>query len=86
MKKLIKDEPTVTGWSEFGFAQLPVDGAVVPALGLQRQLGAVQPPTTSGHALSGPDQIELGTVTLRELRKRVGDRSGSVSRRTPGRW
>jgi hypothetical protein len=73
-QKLIKDEPTVTGWSEFGFAQLPVDGTVVPALGLQRQLGAVQPPTTSGRALSAPDQIELGTVTLRELRKKVGDR------------
>jgi putative ABC transport system permease protein len=73
-KKLISDEPAVTGWSEFGFAQLPVDGTVVPARGLQRQLGAVQPPTTSGRALSAPDQIELGTVTLRELRKKVGDR------------
>jgi hypothetical protein len=73
-QKLIKDEPTVTGWSEFGFAQLPVDGTVVPALGLQRQLGAVQPPTTSGRALSAPDQIELGTVTLRQLGKKVGDR------------
>jgi hypothetical protein len=73
-QKLISDELAVTGWSEFGFAQLPVDGTVVPALGLQRQLGAVQPPTTSGRALSAPDQIELGTVTLRELRKKVGDR------------
>ena len=73
-KKLISGEPAVTGWSEFGFAQLPVDGTVVPALGLQRQLGAVQPPTTSGRALSAPDQIELGTVTLRQLGKRVGDR------------
>ena len=26
MKKLIQDQPAVTGWSEFGFAQLPVDG------------------------------------------------------------
>jgi len=74
MKKLIKDEPAVTGWSEFGFAQLPVDGTVVPALGLRRDLGSVQPPTTSGHALSGADQMELGTVTLRELGKKVGDR------------
>ena len=73
-KKLISGEPTVTGWSEFGFAQLPVDGTVVPALGLQRQLGAVQPPTTSGRELSAPDQIELGTVTLRQLGKKVGDR------------
>jgi len=74
MKKLIKDDPAVTGWSEFGFAQLPVDGTIVPALGLQRQLGSVQPPTTSGRALSAPDQIELGTVTMRELGKKVGDR------------
>ena len=73
-EKLISGEPAVTGWSEFGFAQLPVDGTVVPALGLQRQLGAVQPPTTSGLALSAPDQIELGTVTLRQLGKKVGDR------------
>src|SRR6478672_1320427 len=73
-KKLISGEPTVTGWSEFGFAQLPVDGTVVPALGLQRRLGAVQPPTTSGRALSAPDQIELGTVTLRQLGKKAGDR------------
>jgi len=73
-EKLISGEPAVTGWSEFGFAQLPVDGTVVPALGLQRRLGAVQPPTTSGLALSAPDQIELGTVTLRQLGKKVGDR------------
>ena len=73
-EKLISGEPAVTGWSEFGFAQLPVDGTIVPALGLQRQLGAVQPPTTSGLALSAPDQIELGTVTLRQLGKKVGDR------------
>jgi hypothetical protein len=73
-EKLIKDEPAVTGWSEFGFAQLPVDGTVVQALGLQRQLGAVQPSTTSGLALSAADQIELGTVTLRQLGKKVGDR------------
>ncbi len=74
MEKLLAGQPSVTAWSEFSFAQLPVDGQVVPALGLQRQLGSVQPPTTSGQALSGPDQIELGSVTLRQLGKKVGDR------------
>jgi hypothetical protein len=74
INRLLHGQPAVAGWSEFGFAQLPVDGTVVPALGLQRQLGSVQPPTTSGRALSGSDQIELGTVTLRELGKKVGDR------------
>jgi hypothetical protein len=74
MSHLLHGQPTVAGWSEFAFAQLPIDGKVVPALGLRRDLGSVQPPTTSGRALSGPDQIELGTVTLRELGKKVGDR------------
>ena len=74
MEKLLKDQPAVTAWSEFSFAQLPIDGQVIPALGLQRQLGSVQPPTTSGQALSGPGQIELGSVTLRQLGKKVGDR------------
>ena len=74
MNKLLKNEPAVSAWSEFAFAQLPVDGRVIPALGLQPQLGSVQPPTTSGHALSGPGQIELGSVVLRQLGKKVGDR------------
>jgi hypothetical protein len=74
MSHLLHGQPAVAGWSEFAFAQLPVDGKVVPALGLRRDLGSVQPPTTSGRALSGPDQMELGTVTLRELGKKVGDR------------
>ena len=74
MNRLLKDEPAVAGWSEFAFAQLPVDGRIVPALGLRRELGVVQPPTTSGRALSGPGQIELGTVTLRQLGRKVGDR------------
>jgi hypothetical protein len=74
MDRLIKDEPTVAGWSEFGFAQLPVNGRVIPALGLRRHVAAVEPPTTSGRPLSSPGQIELGTVTLAELGKKVGDR------------
>ena len=73
MEKLLKNQPAVTAWSEFSFAQLPVDGQVIPALGLQTQLGSVQPPTTSGQPVSGPGQIELGSVTLRQLGKKVGD-------------
>jgi hypothetical protein len=64
----------VAGWSEFGFGQIPVGGRLtVPVLGLERHLGAVEPPTTSGQPLSGNDQIELGAVTLRQLGKKVGD-------------
>jgi hypothetical protein len=66
-------QPGVVGWSEFGFGQLTIDHQEVPVLGLLRQLGSVQPPTTSGHALAGTDQIELGAETMRELHVHVGD-------------
>jgi len=73
MDRLVSGQPGVTGWSTFAFAQLAVDHQVIPVLGLTRHQGAVQPPTTSGHPLSGQDQIELGAATLRALGKRVGD-------------
>ncbi len=71
--KLVSGQPGVTGWSTFAFTQVPIDNTEVPVLGLTRYQGSVQPPTTSGQPLSGPGQIELGTVTLRALGKRVGD-------------
>ena len=71
---LVAGQRAVAGWSEFGFGQVPVDGRLnFPVLGLERHLGAVEPPTTSGHPLSGDDQVELGAVTLRQLGKKVGD-------------
>ena len=73
MSRLIRGQPAVAGWSEFAFTQLPIDGRIVPELGIRHHLGSVQPPTTGGRPLSGNGQIELGSVTLGELGKRVGD-------------
>jgi ABC-type lipoprotein release transport system permease subunit len=73
MSKLIDGQPAVGGWSTFGFSQLPVDGTVVPVLGVQRQSGFVEPPTTSGRPITGNGQIELGTVTMRKLGQHIGD-------------
>jgi FtsX-like permease family len=73
MEKLLAGQRAVAGWSEFSFAQLPIDGKVIPALGLRRDLGSVQPPTTAGQALTGGNQIELGTVSLAALGKKIGD-------------
>jgi hypothetical protein len=76
MDKLVSHQPGVTGWSEFGFGQLAIRGAEVPVMGLLRHAGvrAIEPPTTSGHPLTGPGQIELGTVTMRQLGLSLGDR------------
>jgi hypothetical protein len=84
--RLMATQSGVAGWSTFGFAQLPIDGQTVPALGLDTHLGTVEPPTVSGTAIdasgavrlglgprAGPSQIELGAATLRQLHKQVGD-------------
>ena len=74
----------VRGWSTFAFTQLPIDGQVVPVMGLATHGGAVEPPTVSGTTLTdtgairigsgrGPSEIELGALTLQQLGKRVGD-------------
>ena len=74
MARLIDGQPAVAGWSDFAFGQLPFDGStVVPVLGLRRIAGSVEPPTTSGRPISGNDEIELGTVTMRQLGKHIGD-------------
>ena len=73
MDRLVGGQPGVTGWSTFAFTQVPIDGQSVPVLGLTRHLGSVEPPTTSGHPIAGPAQIELGIATLRQLGKHIGD-------------
>jgi len=73
MDRLVNGQPGVTGWSTFAFTQIPIDGQSLPVLGLTRHLGSVEPPTTSGHPIAGPGQIELGVATLRQLGKRIGD-------------
>jgi FtsX-like permease family len=73
MDKLVNGQPGVTAWSTFAFTQVSIDNQDVPVLGLSRHLGSLQPPITSGHPISGPLQIELGTATLRALGKHVGD-------------
>ena len=78
--------PGIKGWSTFGFTQLPIDGQVIPVLGLATHRGDVEPPTVDGQSLSdtrpqqilanpdlAPNQIELGTITLQQLGKSVGD-------------
>ena len=73
MNRLISGQRAVAGWSELSFGQLPIDGRVVPVMGVRRDLGTVQPPTTSGQPMGSGDQIELGNATLRELGKKIGD-------------
>jgi hypothetical protein len=76
LDKTFAAAPGVTGWAEAGFAQLTIRGAEIPALGLLQHVPAhpVEPPTTSGHPLAGLNQVEFGTVTMRQLGLHVGER------------
>ena len=98
LDQLMAAQPGVSGWSTFGFTQLPIDGRVVPVLGLATHRGAVEPPTVNGHALTdtnsvelvrsvsrAPNEIELGVITLHQLGKKVGDRV-HVGTGTTARW
>jgi hypothetical protein len=82
MDRLVDGQPGVTGWSQFGFTQVLIDGHEIPAMGLQPESGSVGPPVTSGHPLTGPGQIELGTATMHQLGKHVGDKVKVGSGRT----
>ena len=95
---LLASMPGIRGWSTFGFTQLLIDGQSVPVLGLATHEGYVEPPTVSGRRLSdtaaeaigrpgavGPDGIEFGLSTLRQLRKQVGDRVEVGTGPTPRR-
>ena len=73
VNRVMHGQRTVTAWSEFAFTQLSVDGHVIPVMGVRRRVGTVEPPTISGQPLHGPDQVELGSVTLAGLGKKVGD-------------
>ncbi len=72
---LIAGQPGLLGWSELGFGQLTIHRTEVPAMGILSHPGrAVEPPTTSGHSLTGQNQIEFGNVTLRQLGLHIGER------------
>ncbi len=73
MDKLMAAQPGVRGWSAFGFTQVPIDDQSIPVLGMTTHGTPVEPPTVSGHPIEGPDDIELGVNSLRQLGKTVGD-------------
>jgi hypothetical protein len=72
---IVASQPGVLGWSELGFGQLTIHGIEVPVMGVLNHPGRpVEPPTTSGYPLTGQNQIEFGTLTMRQLGLQIGER------------
>jgi ABC-type lipoprotein release transport system permease subunit len=64
--------PHVGAFSAVYFHSVLVDGAEVTVAGVDTTHGQVFPTIVEGHEPRGPDEIVLGTRTLRQLRRRLG--------------
>jgi hypothetical protein len=73
VRALLNRSPDVAGWTGFSFASAQIDRQTVPILAGSVH-AEVTPPILSGHALEANDQIVLGSATLAQLHKRLGDR------------
>ena len=71
--KLLSHDPDVAAWSGYsGYASVQIEGQNVPIL-LGHPHAKVAPPILTGHGLDANNQIVLGSATLAELHKKVGD-------------
>jgi hypothetical protein len=66
-------DPDVAAWSPIGLVPLVHIGSLsTPAL-VEEPHASLTPPILSGHALDAPHEVVLGTATLAQLHKHVGD-------------
>ena len=70
--KLLDESTFVTAWSGVYFGLLNIDGQNVVVMGASPHAN-VAPPVLTGHGFDAANQIVLGTATLNQLHKHVGD-------------
>jgi hypothetical protein len=70
--KFLNEDPDISAWSGVNVANAKLDGQRVDALA-ERPGAPVAPPVLSGHGLEAANQVVLGTTTLSELHKKIGD-------------
>ena len=65
--------PAVSGFSSVSYAEVEMGDVRVRALGFDTVQGSVLPPIVEGRAPGGPDEIVLGTKTVEDVDRSVGD-------------
>jgi FtsX-like permease family/MacB-like periplasmic core domain len=70
--RLLDQDHDVIGWTGGYYTLLTIDGQSVPVLG-ESPGGTVQPSTLDGRGLEARNQVVLGSETLRNLHKQIGD-------------
>jgi hypothetical protein len=68
----LADNPRVGAWSAVWFSDIQVEGQVVHAASFDTAGGRVFPTLVEGREPSGPDELVLGSRTLRRLGLRLG--------------
>ena len=68
----LSSHPGVVGYAAGNYGELNVGGRQVAAVGIDRLRGDVFPTLLQGRPPVGPDEIVLGTLTLRRLDRSVG--------------
>jgi hypothetical protein len=59
--------------AQFSYDSVALEGAEVAVLGVTDVQGSWSPPVLEGRPVSGPDEVVLGTTTLRRAGREVGD-------------
>ena len=70
--RALEHDPDVAAWSGVDLAPFQIDGQFVPSV-VATPHAPVAPPVLSGHGLDANDEILMGSATLAELHKHVGD-------------
>lgn len=73
LASLVASQHGISGYAAGSYGQLTVDGKSVPAISMMRQRGDGFVTVRSGRPPHAPDEIALGTETLRALDRNVGD-------------
>lgn len=69
----LSEDPSIAAFSAGNYGELTIDGARVPAVGIDLLRGSLFPTLLEGRPPRQSDEIVLGTKVLRRIGKSVGD-------------
>ena len=72
--KRLVNHPDVAAAARLGLLDIDIEGQFTPVMVIEPRKGWVPAPMAEGRQPKGPNEIALGSTTLRSLHKQVGDR------------
>jgi hypothetical protein len=72
-KRLVSHPEVAAAAASLGFSALSIDGHELPVMAIEPRKGSLPPAVVEGREPRSPDEVALGSITLRSLGKQVGD-------------